>query len=63
MPPVHDDPGRWARHRVIIPENKRLENWTSPALTIDGDDDEEIEIHRRADPRDPEARREWSACA
>ena len=30
---------------VIIPENKRLENWTSPALTIDGDDHEEIEIH------------------
>ena len=25
---------------VIIPENKRLENWTSPALIIDGDKNE-----------------------
>ena len=30
---------------VIIAENKRLENWTSPGLIIDGDDHEEIEIH------------------
>jgi putative transposase len=26
--------------RVILPENKRLENWTSPALIIDGDENE-----------------------
>jgi len=25
---------------VILPENKRLENWTSPALIIDGDENE-----------------------
>jgi hypothetical protein len=39
--------------RVIIPENKRLENWTSPALIIDGDENEEIEIYRAADLGDP----------
>jgi hypothetical protein len=48
---------------VILPEINRLENWTSPALIIDGDENEEIEIYRAADPGDPEAGRERRACA
>ncbi|MBR9806453.1 MAG: hypothetical protein RH945_10095 [Hyphomonas sp.] len=42
--------GRTSPGKVVIPENKRLENWTSPALIIDGDENEEIAIHRRAYP-------------
>jgi len=41
------------RGLVIIPENKRFENWTSPALIKHGERHEEIEIYRRADPGDP----------
>jgi hypothetical protein len=45
--------------RVILPENKRLENWTSPALIIDGDENEQIEIYR-VDP--PKHLRHQSDC-
>ena len=48
---------------VIIPEINRLENWTSPALIIDGDEKEEIEVYRAADPGDPETGRKRRACA
>ena len=34
---------------VIPPEINRLENWTSPALIIDEDENEEIEISRAAE--------------
>jgi hypothetical protein len=37
---------------VILPENKRLENWNAAALVIDGDENEENEIYRAADPDD-----------
>ena len=34
------NPGGCLARAVIIPKNKRLENWTSPALIIDGDENE-----------------------
>jgi hypothetical protein len=40
---------------VIIPENKWRENWNSPALIVDGDGNEGIEIYRTGDPSGPKA--------
>lgn len=48
---------------VILPEINRLENWISPALITDGDENEEIEIYRAADYGDPQTGRERRACA
>ena len=41
--------------RVIIAENKWRENWNSPALIVDRDSNDGIEIYRTADPGGPEA--------